>query len=114
MASPDNADNVTDLTHSLITKMANLAKMSPPTDPSAFTLPFMALDKTALFSYKTPAITTFTPKLERGVNEWVNKQDTFFVLQRYNNFRKTAPTPNLVLKCIINNLEHLFSLAAEI
>jgi hypothetical protein len=112
--SPDNTVDVTDLTNSPITKMANLAKTSPPTIPSALTLPFMAPDETALFSYKTPAIITFTPKLERGANEWVNEQDTFFVLQRYHNFRKTAPAPNLVLKCNINNLEHLFSLAKEI
>jgi hypothetical protein len=74
----------------------------------------MAPDNTSLFSYKTPALTTFTPKLERGANEWVNERDTFLVLQRYHKFCTTVPTPNLVLTCNINNLEHLFLLAAEI
>jgi hypothetical protein len=31
-----------------------------------------------------------------------------------SQFRTTVPTPNLVLTCNINNLEHLFLLAAEI
>jgi hypothetical protein len=38
----------------------------------------------------------------------------FLRTSEVSQLSQTAPAPNLVLKCNINNLEHLFSLAAEI
>jgi hypothetical protein len=114
LESPDNTVAFADLVHSPIKQMANLTSASPPPKPSAHTLPFLVSHNITLHSYKTPSIASFTPKLERGPNQWVNERDTFSVLQTYHGFCTTAPTPNLVLKCNINKLEHLFSLAAEI
>jgi hypothetical protein len=114
LESPDNTVAFTDLVHSPIKQMGNLSGTPTPPDPPSHTLPFLAAHDTASNLYTSPPINSFGPHVELGPNRWVNERDTFFVLQRYHDFQKATPVPNLVLNCKINKLEHIFSLAAEI